>query len=90
MEEQKVKTIDLSKVVAVLVDGTTREFSVYKTLATALYATPNPGQGKFAMELYANPIVELTEENKGYIQAGLEQGGFFFYIKEAILELLNN
>lgn len=89
MGEQKIKTIDLSKVTAVLVDGTTQEFDVHKSLATTLYATPNPGQGRFAMELYANPIVELTEENKEYIQTGLEQGGFFFNIKEAILELLN-
>lgn len=90
METKKSKKIDLSKVQAKMIDGSVKEFDIHKNIAIAMYSTPNPGQGKFSMEVYDNPVVELTEERKSYLQNGLEQGGFFFYIKEAVEKLLND
>lgn len=85
-----MKTIDLSKIPAKMIDGTVKEFDIQKSISTAMYSTPNPGQGKFAMDVYGNPIVEVTEETKEYLRNGLETGGFFFYIKEAVEKLLND
>lgn len=87
---KETKKIDLSKIQAKMIDGSTKEFDIHKNIATAMYSTPNPGQGKFAQDVYGDPIVELTEENKGYLMNGLEVGGFFFYIKEAIEQLLKD
>lgn len=87
-EKKEVKTIDLSKIPAKTIDGEIQEVSIQRVIAVAMYNTPDPGQGEFAMKVNRDPIVELTDENKSYLRCGLEQGQFYFFIKEAVENLL--
>ena len=90
METKKLKIIDLSKIPAKTIDGDVQEISIQRAIAIAMYNTPDPGQGEFAMKVNRDPVVELTEENKMYLRNGLDQGQFFFFIKEAMEKLMND
>ena len=64
----KMKTIDLSKLELELLDGTIAEHDLSKDLAQAIFQnTQKIDEHAFSLELFKNPIIELTEENKKII-----------------------
>ncbi len=63
-----MKTIDLSKLELELLDGTIAEHDLSKDLAQAIFQnTQKIDEHAFSLELFKNPIIELTEENKKII-----------------------
>ena len=63
-----MKTIDLSKLELELLDGTIAEHDLSKDLAQAIFQnTQKIEEHAFSLELFKNPIIELTEENKKII-----------------------
>ena len=83
-----MKTIDLSKVMIEAIDGKEIIIDVSKELAQVIFAnTQSIEEHSFSMELYKNPIVELTDENKTIIEKYIEKY-FKAYIKIAIKKML--
>ena len=63
-----MKTIDISKLELELLDGTIAEHDLSKDLAQAIFQnTQKIDEHAFSLELFKNPIIELTEENKKII-----------------------
>ena len=63
-----MKTIDLSKLELTMLDGTIAEHDLSKDLAQAIFQnTQKIEEHAFSLELFKNPIIELTEENKKII-----------------------
>ena len=63
-----MKTIDLSKLELELLDGSIAEHDLSKDLAQAIFQnTQKIDEHAFSLELFKNPIIELTEENKKII-----------------------
>ena len=63
-----MKTIDLSKLELTMLDGTTAEHDLSKDLAQAIFQnTQKIEEHAFSLELFKNPVVELTEENRKII-----------------------
>lgn len=88
-EKQKtMKTIDLSKVTIQSIDGTETTVDVAKELAQVIFAnTQSIEEHSFSLDLYKNPVVELTDRNRGIIEAYIEKY-FKAYIKVALKSLL--
>ena len=90
-----MKKIDLSKVMiegidgkAIIVDGKELIVDVAKELAQVIFAnTQSIEEHSFSMELYKNPVVELTDEVKGIIEKYID-GYFKAYIKIASKKML--
>ena len=83
-----MKTIDLSKVTIQGIDGKEVTVDVAKELAQVIFAnTQSIEEHSFSMELYRNPVVELTDEVKGIIEKYID-GYFKAYIKVAIKKML--
>ena len=83
-----MKTIDLSKVTIHGIDGKEIIIDVAKELAQVIFAnTQSIEEHSFSMELYKNPIVELTDDVKGIIEKYID-GYFKAYIKIAIKKML--
>ena len=67
-------TIDLSKIQITALDGTVQEHDFSKDLAQAIFQnTQLISEHNFAIELFKNPIVELTTENEGIIVSFTER-----------------
>ena len=80
--------IDLSKVNMESIDGKEIIIDVAKELAQVIFAnTQSIEEHSFSMELYRNPVVELTDENKEIIEKYID-GYFKAYIKIAIKKML--
>lgn len=83
-----MKTIDLSKVTIHGIDGKEIIIDVAKELAQVIFAnTQSIEEHSFSMELYRNPVVELTDEIKGIIEKYID-GYFKAYIKVAIKKIM--
>ena len=84
-----MKTIDLSKVTIHGIDGKEVTVDVAKELAQVIFAnTQSIEEHSFSIELYKNPVVELTEENKAIIKEYTDRY-FKAFVQVAINELLN-
>ncbi len=84
-----MKTICLSKLKVELLDGSTMEYDLSKELAEVIFKTTQSlAEHSFCLDLYKNPVVELTEENKAIIEKYV-QGYFKAFIQVAVTKLLN-
>lgn len=83
-----MKTIDLSKVKVNAIDGKEIIIDVSKELAQVIFAnTQSIEEHAFSLELYKNPVVELTDDVKGIIEKYID-AYFKAYIKIAIKKML--
>jgi len=83
-----MKKIDLSKVTIHGIDGKEIIIDVAKELAQVIFAnTQSIEEHSFSMELYRDPVVELTDEVKGIIEKYID-GYFKAYIKIAIKKMM--
>lgn len=83
-----MKTIDLSKVKINGIDGKEATIDVAKKLAQVIFAnTQSIEEHSFSIELYQNPVVELTDRNRGIIEKYIEKY-FRAYVKIALKQLL--
>lgn len=83
-----MKTIDLSKVTIQGIDGKEATIDVAKELAQVIFAnTQSIEEHSFSMELYKNPVVELTDDVKGIIEKYID-GYFKAYVKIAVKKML--
>ena len=83
-------TIDLSKLQITMLDGKEIEYNFAKELAQVIFQnTQDIGEHAFSMELYKNPIVELTEENKKIIKDYTDRY-FKAFVKVSINKIINN
>ena len=80
--------IDLSKVKIESIDGKEIVIDVAKELAQVIFAnTQSIEEHSFSMELYRNPVVELTDDVKAIIEGYIEKY-FKAYIKIAIKKMI--
>ncbi len=80
--------IDLSKVKIEGIDGKEIIIDVAKELAQVIFAnTQSIEEHSFSMELYRDPVVELTDDVKGIIEKYIDVY-FKAYIKIAIKKML--
>ena len=83
-----MKTIDLSKVTIHGIDGKEIVIDVAKELAQVIFAnTQSIEEHSFSMELYRDPVVELTDDVKGIIEKYID-GYFKAYVKIAVKKML--
>ena len=83
-------TVDLSKLQIEMLDGSTHEYNFAKELAQVIFQnTQDIGEHAFSLELYKNPIVELTEENKKIIKDYTDRY-FKAFVKVSINKIINN
>jgi len=83
-----MKKIDLSKVKIEGIDGKEIIIDVAKELAQVIFAnTQSIEEHSFSMELYRDPVVELTDRNREIIEKYIEKY-FKAYIKIAIKKML--
>lgn len=88
-EIKDVKTIDLSKLPIKQLDGTVVEHDFSKDLAQAIFSnTQRIEEHAFSVDLYKNPIIELTDENKAIIKEYTEKY-FKAFVQVAINELID-
>lgn len=84
----EIKTIDLRKVTIHGIDGKEIIIDVAKELAQVIFAnTQSIEEHSFSIELYKNPVVELTDRNREIIEKYIEKY-FRAYVKIAIKKLL--
>ena len=84
-----LKTIDLSKLQLRQIDGTVFEHDFSKELAQAIFSsTQKIEEHAFSVDLYKNPIVELTEQNKAIIKEYTEKY-FKAFVQMAVNELID-
>ena len=81
-------TIDLSKLQITMLDGSIKEYDFAKELAQVIFQnTQDIGEHAFSMELYKNPIVELTEDNKRIIKDYTDKY-FKAFVKVAVNKII--
>lgn len=86
---EQVKTADLSKLQIKQIDGSIVEHDFSKDLAQAIFSnTQKVEEHAFSVDLYKNPVVELTDENKTIIKEYTEKY-FKAFVQVAINELLD-
>ncbi len=84
-----MKTIDLSKLKIEMIDGSIIEYDLSKELAEVIFKTTQSlAEHSFCLDLYKNPVVELTDENKAIIEKYVKQY-FKAFIQVAVNRLLN-
>lgn len=85
-----MKTIDLSKVKLQMVDRSEKEYDLSKELAEVIFQnTQSIPEHNFALELYKDPVVELTEENKKILEQ-YSQKYFKAFVQVAVTKLLSD
>ena len=85
----EVKTIDLSKLPITQLDGTIIEHDFSKDLAQAIFSnTQKIDEHAFSVDLYKNPLVELTDENKAIIKEYTERY-FKAFVQVAVNKLID-
>ena len=86
----KLKAIDLSKLKLRQIDGTVFEHDFSKELAQAIFSnTQKIEEHAFSVDLYKNPVIELTEENKAIIKEYTEKY-FKAFVQVAINSLIED
>lgn len=84
-----MKTIDLGKVTIHGIDGKEATIDVAKELAQVIFAnTQSIEEHSFSIDLYKNPIVDLTDENKAIIKEYTEKY-FKAFVQVAVNELID-
>ena len=84
------KTVDLSKVKVELLDGSIIEHNVAKELAQVIFqSTQSIEEHSFSLDLYKNPVVELTDKNRAIIEKYIKQY-FKAFVQIAIEKLFND
>lgn len=84
-----MKKIDLSKLKIEMIDGSIMEYDISKELAEVIFKTTQSlAEHSFCLDLYKNPIVELTDENKAIIEKYVKQY-FKAFIQVAVNRMLN-
>lgn len=82
------KKIDLSKLPIRQLNGEVVEHDFSKELAQVIFSnTQSISEHSFAVDLYKNPIVELTDENKTLIKETTEKY-FKAFVQVAVNELI--
>lgn len=82
------KKIDLSKLSITQLDGSVIEHDFSKELAQAIFSnTQSISEHSFSVDLYKNPIVELTDENRTLIKETTEKY-FKAFVQVAVNELI--
>jgi len=82
--------VDLSKLQIEMLDGSIKEYDFAKELAQVIFQnTQDIGEHAFSLELYKNPVVELTEDNKRIIKDYTNKY-FKAFVKVAINELIGD
>ena len=85
-----MKTIDLSKLQIEMIDGSIMEYDLSKELAEVIFKTTQSlAEHSFCLDLYKNPIVELTDENKAIIEKYVGQY-FKAFVQIAVNKLLDD
>ena len=85
----EVKSIDLSKLPITQLDGEVIEHDFSKDLAQAIFSnTQKIDEHAFSVDLYKNPIIKLTDENKTIIKEYTEKY-FKAFVQVAINELID-
>ena len=84
-----MKKVDLSKLqVTMRLGSEPQEYDYSKELAQAIYSkTAQLSEHAFAMALYSNPVVELTEENKQIITRYTNEN-FLAFVQVAVNKLM--
>lgn len=83
-----MKKVDLSKLQIKMLDGSVKEYNFAKELAQVIFQnTQDIGEHAFSMELYKNPIVELTEDNKRIIKDYTDKY-FKAFVKVAVNKII--
>lgn len=83
------KKVDFSKLPITQLDGTITEHDFSKDLAQAIFSnTQNISEHAFSVELFKNPIVELTDENKAIIKENTEKY-FKAFVQVAVNEMID-
>ena len=81
--------VDLSKLRIEMIDGSIMEYDLSKELAEVIFKTTQSlAEHSFCLDLYKNPVVELTDENKAIIKEYTEKY-FKAFVQVAINELLD-
>ncbi|HHU56623.1 MAG TPA: hypothetical protein GXZ48_08125 [Acholeplasmataceae bacterium] len=71
-----------------MLDGSIKEYDFAKELAQVIFQnTQDIGEHAFSMELYKNPIVELTEDNKRIIKDYTDKY-FKAFVKVAVNKII--
>lgn len=84
-----MKTIDLSRVKLQMVDGSEKEYDLSKELAEVIFQnTQSIPEHNFSLDVYQNPVVELTEESRRIIEQ-YSQKYFKAFVQVAVTKLLN-
>jgi hypothetical protein len=85
-----MKTVDLSKLKIEMIDGSIMEYDLSKELAEVIFKTTQSlAEHSFCLDLYKNPIVELTDENKAIIEKYVSQY-FKAFVQVAVNKLLSD
>ena len=83
------KKVDFSKLPIREIDGTIIEHDFSKELAQAIFSnTQNISEHAFSVDLFKDPIVELTDENKAIIKEYTEKY-FKAFVQVAVNELID-
>jgi len=84
-----MKTVNLSKLQITMIDGSIMEYDISKELAEVIFKTTQSlAEHSFCLDLYKNPVVELTDENKAIIEKYVDKY-FKAFVKVAVNRLLN-
>jgi len=84
-----MKKIDLSKLKIQMIDGSVTEYDLSKELAEVIFKTTQSlAEHSFCLDLYKNPVVELTDENKAIIEKYVDKY-FKAFVKVAVNRMLN-
>ena len=82
-------TTDLSKLPIRQLDGEVIEYDFSKDLAQAIFSnTQKIEEHAFSVDLYKNPVVALTDENKAIIKEYTEKY-FKAFVQVAVNELID-
>ncbi len=85
-----MEKVDLSKLQVELLDGSTIEYDLSKELAEVIFKTTQSlAEHSFCLDLYKNPIVELTDDNKAIIEKYVGQY-FKAFVQIAVNKLLSD
>lgn len=80
--------VDLSKLQIEMLDGSIKEYDFAKELAQVIFQnTQDIGEHAFSLELYKNPVVELTEDNKRIIKDYTDKY-FKAFVKVAVNKII--
>ena len=89
VKDSNNKKVDFSKLPIRQLDGTIIEHDFSKELAQAIFAnTQSLSEHSFSIDLFKNPIVELTDENKAIVKEYTEKY-FKAFVQVAVNELID-